>query len=888
MFGEIVRAHRQRLGATQAELAERTGLSERNLRNIESGRITTPRASTVRQLADAFALYGEDRERFLRAASNTRTNSPPEFTSGWPSPAQLPADVAGFTGRTDEMRVLTAWLEDHAQAVVVTGTAGVGKTALTVHWAHRVADRFPDGHLHIDLRGHTAGPQLHAHDALARFLRALGIAPTSVPVDTDEAAALYRSLLADRRMLVLVDNAARSDQVRPLLPGQGRSLTVVTSRNELAGLTARDGARHLAVNVFSSTDAEVLLSRLLGENRVSAEPDSTRELARLCGNLPLALRIAAANLTSTRTHTIGSYVARLNTGDRLTMLQVADDPDAAVQAAFDLSYDAVPAPAQRLFRLLGLLPGPDFTPGAAAAIAGASRESIQPPLDDLVRAHLVALHQPDRYTFHDLLRLHARRCAAAAETEHERHSAVHRLLDWYCDTALDAVELLYPQKLRLPQPVRHSRPPEFASDAAALAWLDAERLNLVAAVLHTAEHGPRDAACRLADILRAYFFHTLHLVDWLAVAETAEAAARADGNQRAQAAAHLSLADLHWRRGEHRRATEHTTWALRHAVDTGWAEGEAAVHGTLGGICWRSGELDAAIDHLQQALALNRRTGRLTGQAINLSNLGLIRAERGDLTAARDHHIAALALHAGIEGNAGHAVALINLGETEYLMGDIPRSIELLTEAVTRTHEVGDRVHEAEALRCLATARCDLGQHQEALDLVDRARACLVDKDFRRGEAEILTSLATILARQGQHRRAILHYQQALAVSRHSGDRHPENTALLGLADAHLHLGDLDSAASVATEALTTARRAGFRVLEGQAEELLARLAHRRNQRTTALAHAEKALALHKRCGCAPAETRVRALLSDVLQERPQDSSPQVQRDRAARRSHGQ
>ena len=294
------------------------------------------------------------------------------------SPAQLPAAVPDFTGRDAQVRDLTALTSTRdghpvpATVVAITGTAGVGKTALAVHWSHQVRDRFPDGQLYVDLRGHSPVPPLRPVDALVRFLHALGVPAQQIPPEEGEAVGLYRSLLADRRILVVLDNAANSEQVRPLLPGGRECLALVTSRNRLSSLLAREGARRVALTVLTPAEAYTLLARILGPDHVAAEPEQTAELARMCAHLPLALRIAAARVANDPHGGLAAYLADLrHSDDRLAAFEVDEDTQAAVRATFHLSYASLADPPRRLFRLLGLVPGPNVTAEAAAALIDA-------------------------------------------------------------------------------------------------------------------------------------------------------------------------------------------------------------------------------------------------------------------------------------------------------------------------------------------------------------------------------------------------------------------------------------------------------------------------------------------------------------------------------------
>jgi DNA-binding SARP family transcriptional activator len=432
-------------------------------------------------------------------------------------PAQLPADIAGFTGRAAQLKQLGELLPeagdaDHHHGVpiaLITGCAGIGKTALAVHWGHRMRPHFPDGQLYVNLRGHAPTPALRPIEALAQLLPGLGVPIEEVPVSLEQATALYRSRLSDRRMLVVLDNAETADQVRPLLPGSARCLVVVTSRNRLSGLVARDGARRVDVEVFASDEALALLADVLGPERIAAEPDAAKELVERCAYLPLALRIAAANVLDAPRDGLAGYVARLAAETRLSELAVDGDEEAAVRVAIDLSYEKLPTEARRLFCYLGLVPGPDWTHDTAAALAatalsGPAVAVVRGLADRLVTAHLAEPHGPSRFVSHDLLRHYARERAFSELGAAERDAALRRLFGWYVESARAASTLLNPELVRLPAPVETGgRRVEFAAAADAMRWLDAERENLLAAVESAAAHGPRDAAWALADALRS-------------------------------------------------------------------------------------------------------------------------------------------------------------------------------------------------------------------------------------------------------------------------------------------------------------------------------------------------------------------------------------------------
>ncbi|UKD56950.1 AfsR/SARP family transcriptional regulator [Amycolatopsis sp. FU40] len=452
------------------------------------------------QRGEAFRLYGLIRTRLvdelgidpgpeLRAAHAAVLCDPVAAVSAEPLPAhgvpkQLPAETRGFVGRAAELSLLDGLLSGGIAAV--SGTAGVGKTALAVCWAHRVRARFPDGQLYANLRGHAPGAPAAPVEILAQFLAALGIPPDRVPPDAETAAALYRTLTADRRILVLLDNAVNPDQVRPLLPAGPGCATVVTGRDRLTGLVAVNGACRLTIDVLSPGESVELLEGVLGPGRVRAEPAAAAEFAEVCVHLPLALRIAAANLADRPGSGIGEYVAELREDNLLAALAVPGDEQTAVRAAFDLSYAALPADARRVFRLLSLVPGTDFGAEAVAALAGVETPRALALLDRLAAAHLVE-HVPGRYRFHDLLRRYAAEQAGRRESAADRERALRRLHDWYLAAVDGAARLLYPHLLRLPASGASA---EFAGLGEASAWLDAERGNLAAAVRFADGRGP--------------------------------------------------------------------------------------------------------------------------------------------------------------------------------------------------------------------------------------------------------------------------------------------------------------------------------------------------------------------------------------------------------------
>jgi hypothetical protein len=448
-------------------------------------------------------------------------------------PRQLPAAIPNLVGRATELVTLTQILDEPAErgaAVVISaiaGTAGVGKTALAVHWAHQVRDRFPDGQLYVNLRGYDPGPPMTPGQALDGFLRALDVPVRKIPASVAEQAALYRSLLHGRRMLVILDNANTSDQVRPLLPGSPDCLAVVTSRSRLSGLVVRDGAHRVSLDPLPGADAIMLLRQIIGAVRVDAALHVAADLARQCAYLPLALRIAAERVASHPCSTLADLSEELaNERDPLDMLFTGEDDTTAVRAVLSWSYQALPPETARMFRLLGLHAGPDISLPAAAALAGTTTAQARQLLDRLTGEHLLEETGRDRYRFHDLLRLYAAERAMTEETDHDRDNAVRRLLAWYLYTADAAGRILTSQWRCVPldSPGADFLPLTFTTHHQALEWCEAERANLVAATRHAAECGQHVIAWKLPAVLWGFFAMRAYWADWITTHEIGLAA----------------------------------------------------------------------------------------------------------------------------------------------------------------------------------------------------------------------------------------------------------------------------------------------------------------------------------------------------------------------------
>ncbi|WP_336211676.1 AfsR/SARP family transcriptional regulator [Nonomuraea sp. LPB2021202275-12-8] len=613
----------------------------------------------------------------------------------------LPYDIPDFSGRTAELERLAG--EHHGPVVTIDGMAGIGKTTLAVHVAHRLAARYPDGRLFLDLQAHTAGREpIDAAAALEALLRQLGVPADRIPVTLVERSALWRAELADRRVLAVLDNALDADQVRPLLPGHSDTLVLVTSRRRLVAL---DGAQALSVDVMGEQDAAGLFGRIVGE-RARDEPHAVREVLQLCGHLPLAIRISAARLQHRPRWTVSYLAGRLRDHRRLLD---------GVSAAFALSYEHLDEAEQRMFRLLGLAPGRDIDPYGAAALAGISEEEAEELLEGLLDAHMLLQLEPGRYTFHDLLREHARSIA-----EDDGTLPVLQLLTYYLHRSRAAVDRLFPDSLShregIPQPTTPI--PPIRDSEQAITWLDAERGNIIA----TAVHGPEICVGMLALALRPYLDRQAHHDDALTLQTLALQRARKLGHDHRdfEVQALSDLAWTYWRLGEYERAEEHAHLALE-ACEEPYERARALL--TLGNVALRRRQDKEAEQYLKQALDLTRIGADTWGEAHVLGILALVldRADRPQ--EARRHLDLALALHRKVGNPAGEAVILNHLGVVLRHQGELAQARTRHEQAAALYRKLGNTTDEAAALNGLAEAADDPAQaieeHTAALALAD-------------------------------------------------------------------------------------------------------------------------------------------------------------------------
>ncbi|WP_433233386.1 ATP-binding protein [Micromonospora sp. CA-248260] len=690
-------------------------------------------------------------------------------------PQQLPGDVRGFVNRVAELRALDRLTGDDDARVtlsVITGTAGVGKTSLALRWAHRARHRFPDGQLYANLRGYDPGEPTRPEVVLDRFLRALGVPPAAVPADPEDREALYRSRLADRRVLLVLDNAATARQVRPLLPGSDTCLTIVTSRSMLSGLVTRDGGRRLTLPMLTEDDAVALLHGVTADHRAGDDPAELVELARLCARLPLALRIAAERAASRPFMPLGDLIQDLRDESALwDALTAEDDEEAdAVRTVFAWSYRGLGTTAARLFRLLGLHPGPDVSVPAAAALAGVPAAEVRQPLDALVTAHLVEQHAPARYHLHDLLRAYAVDQVRQFEGEEDRRHALRRVLEWYlhsADAAL-AQSLPFNRTVALDPPAGVV-PLAFAGPAEADAWFDVERDNLVAATRTAAEADAPRVAWQLAAILRSVFMHRNAFDGWFTTARIGLAAARSLGDRRGEAEALESLGKAHF----------------------------------------QARQLNEAAEHHRAALAIRRDIGDEHGTAVSVNALGLLGLRHRRLTDALAHFTDALARFERLGNRRWQALLLSNLAETRYELGEPARAVELLDRALAVQREIADRGQEGNSLFFLSMALRELGRIGEAEAAIERALAIAEDAGSPVWLAHWLVEQARVLRASGRPAEALEAVHRAAMIQRRLGDRSREAMALDGAGEAYRESGRAEEAIAFHLRAAATHRGLG-------------------------------------------------------------------------------
>jgi tetratricopeptide (TPR) repeat protein/DNA-binding XRE family transcriptional regulator len=830
-FGETLWRWRRASGLSREELAERAEVGVRTIADLERGRTTRPYRHTVGALADALGLHGQQREQFMgmsrqrlkppigaQAATGQSvgwgaTNQPGPWTTLAGPARQLPAAVSHFNGRTAELGELTRLLKTTGagQGVVVAalaGTAGVGKTALAVQWAHQVASQFPDGQLYVDLRGFGPEAPVPAGDALAGFLQSLGVPGLHIPDQLEERAGLYRSRLAGRRMLVLLDNARDGEQVRPMLPGDPGCLALVTSRDQLAGLVAADGARRLDLGVLQLAEAVGLLRSLIG-SRVDADPHAAAALAQLCARLPLALRIAAEHAAARPDTALAELAAEL-TERRLDSLDAGEER-ANMRAVLTWSYARLADQEAGAFALAGLHPGASLDAHETAALTGTAVTQARRVLGRLQRASLLHATQGAAYGMHDLLRAYAREQAAACGTGDSGRQPLTRLFDYYLAASAAAMDLLFPAEAhRRPRvTVKNATLPAMTGQTQAREWLDGARANLVAVVAHCAGHGWEHHATELATTLSRYLTTGSHLPDALTIHSHALRAARQSGNRTA----------------------------------------EARTLNALGGISLAKGQLHDALSHYRAALEIYRGCGDRVGRAHALGNLGITEDRLHNHQSAAGYFRQAIAAYTNLGDRLGAARSMSDLGGTETELGHLDLAAQHLQTALPLLRDENDQLGEAHALHALGTLslrRCEL---DEASAFFEQSLATFRHLSNPCGIAAGLHGIGEVCLRRGDYRQSITYFRHALAPSRSAGDQYGEILRLRLLARALQHDGQPAAARAELQTALELATQTGHTYQQASSHRDLAESYHREGEAGHARHHWQQAQNLYSQLG---------------------------------------
>jgi tetratricopeptide (TPR) repeat protein/transcriptional regulator with XRE-family HTH domain len=859
-FAGLLRQLRAEAKLTQEELAEAAGVSPRSVSDLERGLTRTAHKDTGVQLAGALGLPGPACELFVAAARGKapaaevlaarQEGAPGAFAAA--ATRALPRDIAAFTGRQAELARLMGTLAAAGGGVVdihaVYGMAGIGKTTFAVHAAHRLAGAFPDGQFFLPLHAHTPGrAPVGPGDALASLLLTAGVPAGQIPPGLDARAGRWRDHVAGKKILLLLDDAAGHEQVQPLLPGTAGSLVLITSRRRL---TALHGTAVISLDTFPPAEAATLLVRLAARPGLRAGDAAVGQITRLCGYLPLAIGMLASQLHHHPAWTAAGLAADLAAAtDRLAVMHAEN---LSVAAAFGLSYAELAPGAQRLFRRLGLVPGPSIDAHAAAALDGTSLESARGQLQELYDQHLLTEPAPGRYVLHDLLREHARALAAADDSQ-ACAAAADRLLDYYLHTALAAGQHLPSWDDAAAGTLSAARPPACAppvsTAAQAAAWLDTERANLQAAAGYAAASG-RLTHAMLIPAAMAGFLHAEGRWDQaVAVHLTALAAACQAGDRPGQARALMALSFPRFKTGDRPAAVAAWQQALAVYRDLGDRSGQAGAITWLGFMHTLAGDYHAAAACHQQALELFRDLGDRRGEAGALTGLSIVQQETGDYRAAAASARQALELSGDLGDRYGQLDALINLGDVQRLTGDYPAATTSLQQAQVLSRDLGDRYWQAWLPNQLGVLHRLAGDypaaaasHQQALQLLRevgepaaRGFACtnlglvqqetgdypaaaashqqalrlMREADEPYGQAYVLNSLGELASRTSATGRAREHHGQALAIARQIGAPLEEARALEGTGRSHLHDGHHDQAIAFLRQALAIYQRIG-------------------------------------------------------------------------------
>ncbi|MDH2426303.1 BTAD domain-containing putative transcriptional regulator [Sphaerisporangium sp. TRM90804] len=768
------------------------------------------------------AILTSDESLDLPVAPPRRPETPAPTQAPAPSvpnvPGMLPTDIADFTGRAKQIEDIRQRLivatEDHSRfavpIIVIVGKPGVGKSTIAVHASHSIASRFPDGQLYAALHGATSR-LISPMQVLERFLRVLGVPGTAIPDELEERAEMYRSLLADRRMLIVLDDAGSESQVLPLLPGNPASAVVITCRGRLAGLA---GATHLDVDTFDSDQSVDLLARIAGAERVRSEVEAAEALADLCGHLPLALRIAGARLAARPHWSIEQLLGRLE--DETRRLDELKHGDMGIRASITLTYESVSEDARRLFRRLTILESPVFSAWVSAALLDQPLADAHDVLDDLADAQLiettgVGYGMHSQYRFHDLIRVFARERLAAEETSGERNAALGRVLGGLLFLAEAAHRREYGGdyvQIHGPAP-RWPLPEKLVGQlvASPLQWYERERPTLVCGIRQAAQAGMVQLCWDLAISAVTLFESRVYLDDWRETHEIALTAARNAGDLRGQAAMLYSRGSLYiaqQRFGDARADLEKAVQLFTEVADD---QGTALVIRNIGFLDRVGGRFDDAEAHYKRALKIFNDTGDQVASAYVLHNLAQLRLESGDQPGAQRLLTDALELSRSTGSRRVEAQVLHRIGETYLQSGQSALAVEVLNEALVVVRNIGDPTGEAYVLHALGVARLRRGELAEAESALRRSLLLASTANEQLVEARVQLALGELAMAQRDTSDAILHYEQALTLFARIQMSLQEARTLILLSDVYQAVGDEESARDALAQGLALTER---------------------------------------------------------------------------------
>lgn len=809
-FGQLLRQLRTSAGLSQEELAQAAALSTRTVSDLERGINLTARNETARLLADALDLDRRERAGFLAAA---RGGDPGAGAAA--ATRALPRDIASFTGRANELRQLEAGA-GAGGIWVIGGMAGVGKTAFTVRAARQLAPQFPDGQIYLPLHAHTAGQHpVQPADALASLLQTIGIPPAQIPPSMQARASMWRNRAAGQRLLLILDDAASSDQVRPLLPGTGGALILITSRRHL---TALEDARIISLDTLPAGDAAALLAQLATRPGLDSTDPAIAEIAALCGRLPLALGMLGRQLYHHPAWSPAELAADLAAArDRLSLMHAENR---SVSAALDRSYQDLTGTEQAMFRCLGLHPGSDFDAYAAAALAGVTVAEARRDLEGLYDHYLLIETDWGRYRFHDLIRQHARALAAASPAA-DRDAATSRLLDYFLQAARAADQHLTSTSAApgLPAVVPPTARPMTGRDDA-LSWLNAERLNLHAVAGYAAASGQTAHAAGIPAAMHEFMRSQGHWDQALSLHHAGLQAARDAGNQLAEARALTDLGDMQFLTDDYPAAEATLNRALEVYRGLGDRPGEARALTALSAVQHATGDAPAATASCTRTLGLYQSLADPLGQANALTNLGVIQHATGDASGATASLTRALQLYAEAGSQLGQASALVELGTVRSATGDRDAAASALQQALELYRRLGDRLGEAHSLTRLGTIQYHTGDYHGAEASHTRSLKLYRDLGDRSGEAEALNNIADMIRGTAKPAGARPYYQQALTIATSIAAQQEEARALEGLGRCHDLEGNHREARKILRQALAVYQRIGSPRARELAQEL--------------------------------------------------------------------